>query len=172
MISVIFILLVSINSLSSGPYPTVAEKWFQYGRITPPKDNNLQEFRKIEIDLYAPLEKDSNGNEFYWIQINGDTITLTNFNWFDIEGNLSFVLEKDPCGISRNILIGLESGSAYISNSKKSNKFNFRVRLESNSSVFINIISEPGPICKINSDNRNFAFKLVNPTFTIDDDNE
>ena len=168
LVSVIFVVLVSINSLSSGPYTTVAEKWFKYGKITAPLDNNTGDYRDIEIDLYAPLEIDRNGNEFYWIQNNGDTITLTNFNWFDIEGSMSFTLEKDPCKNSRRILIGLESGSQYINSADNVNLYNFKINLKSNSSEFINILPEPGPQCNLNKeDKRNFAFKLINPSFTI-----
>lgn len=168
IVSIIFVFIVSINSLSSGAYPTVAEKWFKYGKITPPLDNNPKDYREIEIDLYAPLEIDQDGNKFYWVQNNGDTITLTNFNWFDIEGTLSFDLERDPCKNTRNILIGLESGSQYISTTNSLNPYAFKVELKSNSSVFINLIPEPGVNCYLNSDDkRNFAFKIVNPIFKI-----
>lgn len=149
----------------------MSEKWFQYGKVTPPLDNNPQELMPIEIDLYSQLEKDDNGNSFYWVQSYGDTITLTNFNWFDVEGNLFFDLEKDPCQNLRRILIGLPEQSSYIYTAKQVTQFSFNMKIKSNSSIFINIIPEPGPTCYLkNTDNRNFSFKISNLTFNVTND--
>jgi hypothetical protein len=51
-----FIALLLTNSFSSGPSPTVAEKWFKYGKVVPPLDYNADFFRPIDIDLYSTKE--------------------------------------------------------------------------------------------------------------------
>ena len=161
----IFIALLLTNSFSNGPTPTVAEKWFKYGKVVPPLDYKADYFRPIDIDLYATKEFDGN-KEFYWIESVGDTITLTNRNWKDISGKLRFEIETDPCRIDRKIIIGTQSGPTIINSTTDKKVYEIPVNLSFNSSLFLSIVAENGNQCNsIENDARNFSFKLVNLAF-------
>jgi hypothetical protein len=160
-----FIALLLNNSFSNGPTPTVAEKWFKYGKVVPPLDYKADYFRPIDIDLYATKEIEGN-KEFYWIESVGDTITLTNRNWKDVSGKLRFEIETDPCRIDRKIIIGTQNGPTIINSTMDREVYEIPISISLNSSLFLSIVAENGNQCKsIENDTRNFSFKLVNLAF-------
>ena len=160
-----FIALLLTNSFSNGPSPTVAEKWFNYGKVVPPLDYNADYFRPIDIDLYSTKEIEGN-KEFYWIEAVGDTITLTNRNWKDVSGKLRFEIETDPCRTDRKIIVGTQNGPTIIESTMENAVYEIPVNISLNSSLFLSIVAENGNECKlVKSDTRNFSFKLVNLAF-------
>ncbi len=162
---IFFIALLLTNSFSNGPTPTVAEKWFKYGKVVPPLDYNAEYFRPIDIDLYSTKEIEGN-KEFYWIEAVGDTITLTNRNWRDVSGKLRFEIEADPCGTDRKIIIGTQNGPTIVQSTMKNSVYEIPVNISLNSSLFLSIVAENGNECKfVKNDTRNFSFKLVNLAF-------
>ena len=160
-----FIALLLTNSFSNGPSPTVAEKWFKYGKVVPPLDYKSDNFRPIDIDLYATKEVEGN-KEFYWIESVGDTITLTNRNWKDVSGKLRFKIETDPCRTDRKIIIGTQNGPTIINSTKENAVYEIPVTISLNSSLFLSIVAQNGTECKLlKTETRNFSFKLVNLAF-------
>ena len=160
-----FITLLLTNSFSNGPTPTVAEKWFKYGKVVPPLDYKDDYFRPIDIDLYATKEIEGN-KEFYWIESVGDTITLTNRNWKDVSGKLIFEIEADPCRTDRKIIIGTQNGPTIINSTLENAVYEIPVTISLNSSLFLSIVAENGTECKLlKTETRNFSFKLLNLAF-------
>jgi len=160
-----FIALLLTNSFSNGPTPTVAEKWFKYGKVVPPLDYKDDYFRPIDIDLYATKEIEGN-QEFYWIESIGDTITLTNRNWKDVSGKLTFEIKTDPCRTDRKIIIGTQNGPTIINSTIQNAVYEIPVTISLNSSLFLSIVAQNGTECKLlKSDTRNFSFKLLNLAF-------
>jgi hypothetical protein len=160
-----FIALLLTNSFSNGPTPTVAEKWFKYGKVVPPLDYKDDYFRPIDIDLYATKEIEGN-QEFYWIESIGDTITLTNRNWKDVSGKLTFEIKPDPCRTDRKIIIGTQNGPTIINSTIQNAVYEIPVTISLNSSLFLSIVAQNGTECKLlKSDTRNFSFKLLNLAF-------
>ena len=160
-----FITLLLTNSFSNGPTPTVAEKWFKYGKVVPPLDYKDDYFRPIDIDLYATKEIEGN-KEFYWIESVGDTITLTNRNWKDVSGKLIFEIKTDPCRTDRKIIIGTQNGPTIINSTLENAVYEIPVTISLNSSLFLSIVAENGTECKLlKTETRNFSFKLLNLAF-------
>lgn len=160
-----FITLLLTNSFSNGPTPTVAEKWFKYGKVVPPLDYKDDYFRPIDIDLYATKEIEGN-KESYWIESVGDTITLTNRNWKDVSGKLIFEIKTDPCRTDRKIIIGTQNGPTIINSTLENAVYEIPVTISLNSSLFLSIVAENGTECKLlKPETRNFSFKLLNLAF-------
>lgn len=159
----IIILIFSIfNSFSMQQYVSVANKWYEGGKVPVPIDYRINELRKVDIDLIAPKESNKNG-DFFWLQTSGDLITLTNRNFVKVNGDVSFDLELDPCNISRDILIATQEETLLVTTQKNPSPVAFSFNIESNSSIFLSINSLPNDICQIDEElNRKFMAKITN----------
>jgi len=159
---VIVTLLGIFNSFPMSGYVSVANKWFEGGKVPVPLDYKNSELRFIDVDFISPKESSEDGN-FFWLQTSGDLITLTNRNFLDVKGTLSFDLGLDPCKISRDILIGTQEETLLIKTKKVPSPVEFDFNIESNSSIFLSINSSPNTLCQINEGlNRKFMARLSN----------
>ena len=162
----LFLILISIfavlNSFSNQQYVSVANKWYEGGKVPVPIDYRIDDLRKVDIDLIAPKESNEDG-DFFWLQTSGDLITITNRNFVKVKGEISFDLEMDPCGISRDVLIGTQEKTLLVKTQKNPSPVEFSFNIESNSSIFLSINSLPNDICQINEElNRKFMAKITN----------
>jgi len=162
-LTIILLLVFTIfNSFPLDSYVPVHKKWFMYGKVMPPEDYNENIVRDLDIDLIAPKENAKDG-DFYWLQTSGDLITLTNRNFRDVKGTLSFLLDVDPCGTERVIYVGTQDGSMEVQTLKSKQAIvEIEFQLSSNSTEFLSIIGSPAKPCKINEDiNRSFLAKVT-----------
>ncbi len=165
-IIVLFLILILIfaifNSFSKLQYVSVANKWYEGGKVPVPIDYRVNDLRKVDIDLIAPKESNKDG-DFFWLQTSGDLITITNRNFVKVNGDVSFDLELDPCDISREILIATQEKTLLVKTQKNPNPVEFSFSIESNSSIFLSINSLPNNICQIDEElNRKFMAKVTN----------
>jgi len=150
------------NSFPTKPYISIANKWFLGGEVPVPIDYTLNELREIDIDLIAPKEKGENG-EFYWLQLSGDLLTLTNRNFQNVAGVLTFDLKFDPCKVSREVLIGTQGETLKVDTKAEPTTEEIDFAIASNSSLFLSISSVPKEICRSQEGlNRNFMAQLTN----------
>jgi hypothetical protein len=150
------------NSFPTKPYISIANKWFLGREVPAPIDYKLNELRKIDIDLLAPKEINENG-EFYWLQLSGDLLTLTNRNFKAVTGVLTFDLRYDPCKISREVMVGTQKETLIVTTKAEPTSVLVDFTIESNSSIFLSIVSTPKEICRIQEElNRNFMAQLTN----------
>lgn len=168
LVVLVFTIFAVFTSFSGKSYLPVQQKWFAYGKVVPPQDYKSNEYRDIDIDFIAPKEI-SNDKEFYWIQTTGDLITLTNNNFKDVSGTLSFDIDIDPCNIPRTILFGTQSESIMTKTEVgESSNIEIKFSIESNSSIFFGVSSLPERICNIDEKaNRNFMAKISNVKIKI-----
>lgn len=150
------------NSFPTKPYISIANKWFLGREVPVPVDYKLMELREIDIDLLAPKEINENG-EFYWLQLSGDLLTLTNRNFKKVTGVLTFDLKYDPCRMSREVLVGTQKETFKVSTKADPTPVLIDFTIESNSSIFLSISSVPKEMCRIEEGlNRNFMAQLTN----------
>jgi hypothetical protein len=162
----LFLILISIfaifNSFTNQQYVSVANKWYEGGKVPVPIDYRINDLRKVDIDLIAPKESNEDG-DFFWLQTSGDLITITNRNFVKVKGGILFELEIDPCNISRDILIGTQEKTLLVKTQKNPSPVEFSFNIESNSSIFLSINSLPNDMCQINEElNRKFMAKITN----------
>lgn len=175
LVAIFLIILIIFSFFSKFPnnsYETVANRWFKYLKVLPPKDYNAALTREIGIDFIAPKEIDKSSNEnFYWIVNSGDLITITNPNFKVVNGNLSFTAKGDPCGNSRNVIVSTQNEPINLFlNKKESISIEIPVEIKPNSSVFFSIAKNDNLKCFVNNlDTRNFVFKIINPKFTLNE---
>jgi len=165
LITFLIIVLIFLfkNSFPDNSYESVASKWSRYGKVIPPKDYNSNEIRPVDLDFLSPKET-ANNIDFYWLQITGDLLTLTNRNFVPVEGKVLLDLGADPCGNSREIIFGSQQGPKVFTTSKQGDipvEINFEIK--SNSSVFLAINTDDSRICKIEEGlKRSFMAKISN----------
>lgn len=149
------------NSFPENPYESVASKWSRYGKVIPPKDYNSNEIRPIDFDFLSPKET-ANNIDFYWLEITGDLLTLTNRNFVPIKGKVLLKLGADPCGNAREVIFGSQQGPKVFTTSKQEEipvEINFTIK--SNASVFLAINTNDSRICKIEEGlKRSFMAKI------------
>ena len=164
----VFLFFMLSNSFPQSSYESVASKWSKYGRVIPPKDYEINQIRPIDYDFLAPKES-ADGNDFYWLQITGDLLTLTNRNFVPIKGVFNLNLEADPCGNSRKIIFGTQNGpQEFLVGKGASTPVQIDFEIKSNSSIFLAINTDDTRLCKINEGlKRNFMVKITN--MTVDD---
>jgi hypothetical protein len=164
----VFLFFMLNNSFPQGSYESVSSKWSKYGKVVPPKDYELSQIRPIDYDFLAPKES-VDGNDFYWLQITGDLLTLTNRNFGPIRGAINLNLDPDPCGNSRKIIFGTQNGPLeFTVNKGASTPVRIDFEIKSNSSIFLAINTDDKRLCKINEGlKRNFMVKITN--VTVDD---
>lgn len=161
-----------INIFPSKSYETVANRWFTYYKVTPPKDYKSFEFREPGFDLLSEREFDPKKNEyFYWITNSGDLITITNQNFYSINTTLKFSVGVDPCGNSRKIIVSTQTIPAEIRTEKSTKKeIKIPLNLNSNSSIFLSVSSGDSKVCQLNNgDDRTFLAKISNVSFENND---
>lgn len=163
---IVFIAFLAVfavfNSFPTKPYISIANKWFLGREVPIPLDYRLNEIREIDVDLLAPKEQNENG-DFYWLQANGDLLTLTNRNFQDVKGVLTFDLQYDPCKISRELLVGTQEATLRVTTKADPTPVLIDFTIESNSSIFLSIAGAPKEVCRIQEDlNRNFMALLTN----------
>jgi hypothetical protein len=162
LLLVIVSLLGITNNFPTQSYVSVANKWFEGGQVPVPLDYKYDDLRKIDIDLISPKET-SEAGDFFWLQTSGDLITLTNRNFLDVKGVLSFDLDLDPCRISREVLIGTQKETLLVKTQEDPSSVEFEFNIESNSSIFLSINSSPNTLCQINEGlDRKFMARLSN----------
>jgi hypothetical protein len=160
---IIILVFLFKNSFPENSYESVASKWSRYGKVIPPMDYNPNKIRPVDFDFLSPKES-AEKIDFYWLEITGDLLTLTNRNFAPVKGKIIFDLEADPCGNSREVIFGSQQGPKKFTTSKNEvTPVEIEFSIKSNSAVFLAINTSNSKICKINEGlNRSFLAKISN----------
>ena len=158
----LFIFAVTANFSGIGYIPVRDRFSLQF--VSNQEGKNSDDSTKVAYDFLSLPEYESN-NEFYWLQSNGDILTITNLQSKRVNGSLTFILSSDPCNTKRTILIGDTSSvkSIDIGGTEPETEVNINFELEGFDSSFHSINTSSSDVCKLkNGDIRNLVAKIKN----------
>ena len=128
------------------------------------QESKNTESDNLVYDFLALKELDAE-IDFYWIESNGDLLTITNLKPEAIKGKITFDVEKDPCAGDRVITIGNSDKplNLYLTEMKKQEKVVLFISLNAFESSFHSVGSPTERICKFsNGDERIVIAKIKN----------
>ncbi len=128
------------------------------------QEPNNTEANNLVYDFLAIKELDAEV-DFYWIESNGDLLTVTNLKPEAVKGKITFDVEKDPCAGDRIITIGNSEKplNLFLTEDKKQEKVELFISLNAFESSFHSVGSSTERICKFsNGDKRIVIAKIKN----------